>query len=43
MLNLIIALLIAIGSIASADDYQNATPEQQQTYQEIIIEDLDGG
>ena len=40
MVNLIIALLMAMGSILSADDYQNATPEQQQEYQEIIIEDI---
>jgi len=43
MINLIIAILITLGSITSATDYQNATPEQQQAYQEIIIEDLDGG
>ena len=42
MLNLIIAMLMAMGSIMSADDYQNASTEQQQEYQEIIIEDLDG-
>ena len=42
MLNLIIAMLLAMGSIMSADDYQNATPEQQQEYQEIIIEVNDG-
>jgi len=29
MLNLIIAMLMALGPIMSSDDYQNATPEQQ--------------
>jgi|GEM_PF-2947537 len=35
-------MLMAMGSIMYADDYQNATPEQQQEYQEIIIEEHDG-
>ena len=40
MLTLIIALLMNLGIINSSADYNNASSEQQEQYQEIINEDI---
>ncbi len=40
MLTLIIALLMNLGLIDSPADYNNASNDQQEQYQEIVIEDV---
>ncbi|MEL6864566.1 MAG: hypothetical protein AAFP19_09110 [Bacteroidota bacterium] len=42
MIQIIIALLMTLGIIASPDEYYNMTPEQQQAAHEIVIEDTVG-
>ena len=40
MLTLIIALLMSLNLISSADDYNNMSESEKQEMQEIIIEDV---
>lgn len=36
---ILIALLISLGMIDSDSDYYNASPEQQENYLDIVIQD----
>ena len=41
MLTLIIALLMNLGIITSSADYNDATPQQQEQYRDIVADELD--